>query len=159
MGIFPYHTPYEWEAIDRSIKHYDFFCALRGYKKTFPSDGPWLAKNGKTYTNREEFRKDNGPYPFWEKDGISYGCYEVGEIEGYKRPHDEENKFLQQMGYKYLQGQHFSKDYMEDISLSEKFYKENGWLPRWKKDGKLYGHRELLISLGFKYDGEPEWNV
>lgn len=176
MGIFPYHTPVEHNRMDRAIKHYDAFVKLRGYEVLFDrgcgphpwqgTDGvtrtdssrPWKGKNGKEYMDREEFRKDNGWYPYLIRDGICYGWYEPQYNDGYKDPWDEEVKFLTELGYKHL-GDIFSDDYMKNINLSSAFYNTHGWLPRWEKDGQRFGHPELLLKLGYEYTGIPAYPV
>lgn len=174
MGIFPYQTPVEHNRMSRSIKHFDDFCILKGYAKLFDNgwgphpwqgtDGvtrtdssrPWVGKNGKSYMDRELFRKDNGCYPGLIKDGICYGWYEPRELDHYKDPWQEEVQFLEGLGYTHARTGWRSADYIANINLERAFYEKNGWLPRWEKDGKEFGHPELLVELGYQYSGEPE---
>jgi hypothetical protein len=175
MGIFPYQSPIEWNRMDRAIKHYNDFCKLRGYEVLFDhgSDGnwmdsngvhhrisskPWRGKDGKDYTDKEEFYKNNGWYPYYIKDGVCYGMFQPQKEDGYLDPWDEEVKFLTERGYKRL-GDIFSDDYIKNIGLSSDFYDKNKWMPRWEKDGKQYGHPELLVELGYQYTGFPDYPV
>lgn len=159
MGIFPFQTNVEHNRMHRHIQHFKDFCILKGYKEleiNFP--GPWVGKNGKTYTNREEFRKDNQYYPCLIKDGICYGYYEPRYMKGteYKDPWDQEIKFIHKKGYKNL-FQIFSNDYLENINLEKEYFEKNGRLPRWEKDGKQYERVEILTLENYQYEGEPDY--
>lgn len=163
MGILPYQTPVENKRMDRSIQHFKDFCKLKGYEVLFDRGfgphpcSPWLGKNGKTYTDRELFRKDNGWYPYLIKDGVCYGWYEPATLDNYKDPYQEECKFLESQGYTHSGD--IIEDYIENINLQRAFYEKYGWLPRWKKDNVMEGHIELLLKLDYKYTGEPDYPV
>lgn len=176
MGIFPYQTPVEYNRMTRKIKHFDDFCALKGYVKLFDhgsggnwmdsngvhhrvSSAPWVGKNGKSYTDREEFRKDLGWYPCLIKDGVVYGWAEPRDLDNYKDPFEQERNFLLGLGYTYAKTGWRSDDYIKNINLEAAFYEKHGWLPRWQKDGEEFGEPELLVKLGYEYKGEPEFPV
>lgn len=175
MGLFPYQTTVEHNRTMRDIRHFHEFCELKGYTKLFDSgfgphpwqdaDGmirtessrPWVGKNGKSYMDREEFKKDNGWYPYLIKDGVCYGMFEPKILENYIDPWEAEVKFLASLGYTRVPygSLEFSEDYDKNYDLSEKFYQDNGWFPRWIKDKKHFGHEELLLMYNYEYVGEP----
>jgi hypothetical protein len=159
MGIFPYQTPVEHERMNRSIKHFKDFCTLKGYKEFItypyvpPLKGPFLAKDGKVYENGDDFYKGTGWYPGLVKDGVYYGWYEPAKLDGYVEPFEEECNFLKNKGYAVVRC--LTEDYIENNNLEEAHYKLHGYVPRWEKDGKTYGHEQLLRAEGYVYSGEP----
>ncbi len=159
MGIFPYQTPVERERMDRSIKHYKDFLTLKGYKEFItypyvpPLKGQFLAKDGKVYEDGDLFKKATGWYPSLVKDGVYHGFYEPQYNDGYIYPFYEECDFLQAKGYTRVKC--LTEDYMDNIELERSHYEEHGYVPRWEKDGKTYGHEQLLKSEGYVYSGEP----
>ncbi len=172
MGILPYQTPVEHSRMNRRIQHFNDFCKLKGYEILFDrgwgphpwqdeagvthttTSRPWVGKNGQSYIDREQFRKDNGWYPYLIKDGVCYGWYEPKEIDGYIEPFEDECKFLEALGYGRLK-EPLSKDYIENNNLEDAFYKRYGWVPRWEINETMYGHEDLLVKHGYEYKGEP----
>jgi hypothetical protein len=163
MGIPPYMSPPERARIDGEIAHYKKFCVDKGYKNCYEYNGlgeakprhRFLSPEGIEYKTAEAFYKGHGCYPGYEKDGICYGLYEVGKIEGYVDPFYDEVAFLKSKGFiRYFKT--LSDDYMENNNLLEKFYKEHGYVPRWEKDGQTFGHEHLLIREGYVYPFNPK---
>lgn len=159
MGIFPYQTPEEHKRADKRIKHYDEFLELKGYKKFLvhpyvpPIKGPFLAKDGNVYEDSDLFHKATGWFPYLVKNGVYYGLYEPHRNDGYVYPYYDECDFLRDKGYSYAPV--LSEDYLENNNLEEKHYEEHGYVPRWEKDGKTFGHEQLLKLEGYVYSGEP----
>lgn len=164
MGIPPYMTPAEVEKIDRDIAHYNKFYADKGYKSCYELSEcktyykkrhRFMSPEGVEYTTAEAFAKGHGWYPCLEKDGICYGLYEAGKIEGYVEPFYDEVAFLESKGFKRY-SKKLSDDYIDNNGLLEKFYEKHGYVPRWEKDGQTFGHEHLLIREGYVYPFNPK---
>ena len=112
------------------------------------------AKNGIVYQDRESFCKATSWYPGWIKEGVCYGCYEPFYYDGYINPWESETRFLTDKGYEPVRG--LCKDHLKNNKLLEEFFEEHGYVPRWKKNDKTYGHEQALMLEGYKYEGEPE---
>lgn len=52
-----------------------------GYDRTdFSHQGPFKSADGNVYETYNDFRSGHGYYPYWIKDGIWYGLYEIFKI-------------------------------------------------------------------------------
>lgn len=161
MGIFPYQTPEECKNMANHIQHYHDFCESLGYKNVYEINPdnpnyylkrikPFKAPNGVEYVTAEEMYKGYGWYPGLEKDGICYGFYEIGRIHNYIDPFKDEAEFLEFKGYtRNFKG--LSEDYLENNKLLREYYEKYGFVPRWEKDGKFFGHEQLLEKENYKY--------
>ncbi len=156
MGIPPYMTPEENRRAAERIAHYKAFVASRGYVSCYepdpsrpdrylPRTRPFRAPSGKEYATAEEHFAAEGCMPGVEKDGVCYGYYEVGPLEGYIDPWDDETAFLESRGY------FPPDDWLENNRKAEAFYEAHGFLPRWEKDGERFGHGQALVRENYTY--------
>ena len=157
MGIPPYMSPPELEKMREHIAHRDQFVKDRGFKNclTVNPNAPWVYLPRKEYKgpdglvySKEGYWEEFRCYPCHERDGICYG-YAYPDTEGYVDPYVDECNFIEGKGY--VRSQEFADDYMENNRLMEVYYKEHGFCPRWEKDGKMYGHYQILEDEDYKY--------
>ena len=155
MGLFPYQTPEEAYRQQQRSHHYERFVAAQ---RRVPVSGGGFAhgpypRDGKRYATADDFFRAVGWYPLLAKGGECYGWAEAGRRHGYVEPLMHEIAFLKTLGYEQHQEQ-FSDEPHEDCRLGEKFYLENGWIPRWTKNGHKYGHEQLLAQHDYQYPGD-----
>ncbi len=160
MGLFGYFSPEEYSRMKRDISHYKEFFTLHGYKDSYTIDpensdrylprNSFITPEGIECKTADEFYKVHKWYPCLEKNGVCYGYWEPADIHCYVYPFQDEVKFLTDKGYARLDNHSY------DLYLvQEQFYKENGYIPRWEKDGEQFGHGQLLKKEGYIYYGEP----
>lgn len=153
-------TPEEKNSTKCRIEHYDDFCKNHDYHVCEKiSDGIYIPRksykcqDGVVYKTKEEFRRGTGWCPYYIKDGICYGLYEVAKIEQYLYPYDDEVKFIQDRGYErysIIDGGYYD-NYYENYQKEKTYYEQHGFLPRWRKDGKLFSTEQILENDGYAY--------
>lgn len=158
MGLFPYITPEENRRCQQRSQHYSHFLERHGYLSLSGIElnaGPFV-RDGIEYDSGEAFFAGVRCYPLLKKGGEHFGWYEPAKRHGYADPFLHEIAFLKSLGYEQWGRQFDRENPHADYELGEKFYLKNGWIPRWTKNGKQYGHESLLTQHEYRYPGDDQ---